>query len=69
MKPSNRGLMYLLIITLIYTGCKPVPVVKHGGEKDLISFKSVEGISYTEISRRQKNGLSFNEYGFQLEPQ
>ncbi|MDN5289483.1 MAG: hypothetical protein JWR38_5757 [Mucilaginibacter sp.] len=68
-KPANLGLICLLIFALIYTGCKPAPVIKHGGEKDLISFKSVEGISYSEISRRQKNGLSFNEYGFQLEPQ
>jgi hypothetical protein len=68
-KPVNRGLICLLIIALIYTGCKPAPVIKHNGEKDLISFKSIEGISYTEISRRLKNGLSFNEDGFQLEPQ
>jgi hypothetical protein len=68
-KSVNLGLVCLLIITIIYTGCKPAPVIKHNGEKDLISFKSVEGISYTEISRRLKNGLSFTEDGFQLEPQ
>jgi hypothetical protein len=68
-KPANSWLPCLLIIALIYIGCKPAPVVKHNGKKDLLSFKSVEGISYSEISRRQKNGLSFNEYGFQLEPQ
>lgn len=70
LKIANLGLISLLIISIIYTGCKPpVRAVKHDGEKDLISFKSVEGISYTEISRRLKNGLSFNEDGFQLEPQ
>ncbi|WP_419698378.1 hypothetical protein [Mucilaginibacter sp. NFX135] len=68
-KSANRGMICFLIIALIYTGCKPAPVIKHNGEKDLISFKSVEGVSYTEISRRQKNGLSFTEDGFQLEPQ
>jgi hypothetical protein len=44
-------------------------IVKHNGEKDLISFKSVQGIGYTEIARRTADGLSFNEYGYQLEPQ
>lgn len=71
MKPkiANLGLISLLIVSIIYASCKPAPVIKHNGEKDLISFKSVEGISYAEISRRQKNGLSFNQYGYQLEPQ
>lgn len=69
MKPCTLWLLCLLMIALIYTGCKPAPVIKHNGKKDLLSFKSVEGISYSEISRRQKNGLSFTEYGFQLEPQ
>jgi len=49
--------------------CKQPPVVKHNGVKDLISFKPVEGISYTEIARRMEDGLSFNKAGYQLEPQ
>jgi hypothetical protein len=64
------GLTLLLINATIIVGCNNNPrIVKHNGEKDLISFKSIEGISYTEVNRRQKNGLSFNEYGYQLEPQ
>jgi hypothetical protein len=49
--------------------CKQRNIVKHNGEKDLISFKPVSGISYTEIARRSANGLSFNNSGYQLEPQ
>ncbi|WPU95438.1 hypothetical protein SNE25_07870 [Mucilaginibacter sabulilitoris] len=61
----------LLVYATIIIGCSNnnPNIVKHNGEKDLISFKSIEGISYTEINRRQKNGLSFSEYGYQLEPQ
>jgi hypothetical protein len=38
-------------------------------KRELISFKPYNGINYSEVSRRQRNGLSFNEYGYQLEPQ
>jgi hypothetical protein len=64
-------LTLLLVYATIIIGCSNnnPHIVKHNGEKDLISFKSIEGISYTEINRRQKNGLSFTEYGYQLEPQ
>ncbi|MEZ2338199.1 hypothetical protein AB6735_21295 [Mucilaginibacter sp. RCC_168] len=57
----------LLLITVIaYSGCKDPGKAK---EKHLISFKEYNGINYSEVARRQKNGLSFNEYGYQLEPQ
>ncbi|MCS3736925.1 hypothetical protein [Mucilaginibacter dorajii] len=64
-------LTLLLVYATIIIGCSNnnPNIVKHNGEKDLISFKSIEGISYTEINRRLKNGLSFSEYGYQLEPQ
>ncbi|MDR6943363.1 hypothetical protein [Mucilaginibacter pocheonensis] len=59
-----------MINAIITVGCNNNPkIVKHNGEKDLISFRSIKGISYTEVNRRQKNGLSFNEDGYQLEPQ
>ncbi|AYL96273.1 hypothetical protein [Mucilaginibacter celer] len=66
-KPFTKSTWLLLI--LFCCGCKPRNIVKHGGEKDLISFKPVLGISYTEIARRSENGLSFNSFGYQLEPQ
>ncbi|MFI5451499.1 hypothetical protein ACHMWN_05020 [Pedobacter sp. UC225_61] len=33
-----------------------------------LSFKDVNGIRFYEVKRRFKNGLSFNEVGFQQEP-
>ncbi|KQB98734.1 hypothetical protein [Pedobacter sp. Hv1] len=33
-----------------------------------LSFKDVDGIRFYEVKRRFKNGLSFNEVGFQQEP-
>jgi hypothetical protein len=72
MKPNLKAcLSYILpAIIIAFQSCKPSPqIVKHGGEKDRISFKPVFGVTYTEISRHTENGLSFNEDGYQLEPQ
>lgn len=33
------------------------------------TFTEIRGIKYSEVHRRFDNGLSFNEYGFQLEPE
>ncbi|UOE51635.1 hypothetical protein MTO98_11150 [Mucilaginibacter sp. SMC90] len=66
-KPVTK--LTCVFLTLFCFACKQREVVKHNGEKDLISFKPVLGISYTEIARRSQNGLSFNNYGYQLEPQ
>ncbi|GAA3980802.1 hypothetical protein [Mucilaginibacter dorajii] len=72
MSPKTN-LTYLLpfaIILCAIQGCKENPkIVKHRGERDLISFKAVQGINYTEIARRLSNGLSFTKDGYQLEPQ
>lgn len=66
-KPFANLISLVLISACL--GCKQRNIVKHGGKKDLISFKPVFGISYTEIARRSENGLSFNSAGYQLEPQ
>jgi hypothetical protein len=66
-KPVTK--LTCIVLTLFCLGCKQGTIVKHNGEKDLISFKSILGISYTEIARRSQNGLSFNSVGYQLEPQ
>jgi len=58
-------LLLIISVSFIYTGCRRRNVEK----RQLISFKSLNGIDYTEVYRRMKNGLSFNEYGYQLEPQ
>nr|WP_067055483.1 hypothetical protein [Mucilaginibacter sp. L294] len=53
----------------LIAGCKfKDPTVPGHSEKPFLSFKSIEGISYTEV-RRQQNGLSFNEYGYYLPPE
>ena len=61
-------ILYFSLIFFCLISCKPRNVVKHNGEKDRISFNRVFGIKYFEVSRRSNNGLSFNEYGYQLEP-
>jgi len=68
---TNKSIAKLtcIVLALLCMGCKKRNIVKHNGEKDLISFKPVLGISYTEIARRSDNGLSFNNSGYQLEPQ
>jgi hypothetical protein len=63
------GIILLFVVTIFSAGCKRKGIVSHNGTKDLISFKPIEGISYTEVARHTKNGLSFNEDGYQLEPQ
>ncbi|MDN3580018.1 hypothetical protein [Mucilaginibacter flavus] len=66
-------LNYLVLFSLILCtsqACKQSPnIVKHRGERDLISFKAVQGIDYTEIWRHTAAGFSFNRVGYQLEPQ
>lgn len=69
MNTKSAKFFFLLIISLLFSGCNFDNKVKHGGKEDLISFKAVLKISYTEVSRRFSDGLSFNEFGYQLEPQ
>jgi hypothetical protein len=38
-------------------------------KKVLLSLSDLNGIRFTEVYRRMKNGLSFNDYGYQLEPE
>lgn len=65
LKTAAFGL--LIIISVFILGCGGSP--SGNKKRELISFKPYNGINYSEVSRRQKNGLSFNEYGYQLEPQ
>ena len=68
LKTINAFTLILLgMVTIIYTGCNSGRPGR--GKKQLISFRAFNGINYSEVARRQKNGLSFNEYGYQLEPQ
>ncbi|MFD0765949.1 hypothetical protein ACFQZI_13890 [Mucilaginibacter lutimaris] len=63
MPSISKTLTLLLLAIIIFTGCGP-----RKPEKSKISFKSVEGITFLEVSRKQNNGLSYNEYGFHLVP-
>lgn len=63
-----KPVLYSFLALFCLTSCKQRTIVKHNGEKDRISFKQIFGISYTEVARRLDNGLSFNENGYQLEP-
>jgi hypothetical protein len=57
---------FAIVFIVLIAGCKykDTTILGHS-EKPFLSFKSIEGIPYTEI-RRQQNGLSFNEYGYHL---
>jgi len=59
-------LLFFILSSLIYAGCRRAGIQQ---KRELISFRSLNGIDYTEVRRQMKNGLSFNEYGYQLEPQ
>ncbi|MES2062979.1 MAG: hypothetical protein V4456_13720 [Bacteroidota bacterium] len=62
-KHLTLKLIIALFIPVILAGCG-----RRKGDKPKISFKSVEGITFLEVSRKQNNGLTFNEYGFRLVP-
>ncbi len=66
-KAKFAGPALLILFSMIHAGCNGPGSSK--GKKELISFRAYNGINYSEVARRQKNGLSFNEYGYQLEPQ
>ncbi|MEN0055302.1 MAG: hypothetical protein AAGC65_16625 [Mucilaginibacter sp.] len=69
-KTIKASIFILLgVITIIYTSCNSASSNSNKHNKELISFKSIQGIGYTEVQRLQRNGLAINEYGYQLEPQ
>ncbi len=56
----------LLALFFISLSCSYIAQIN---EEPVPSFSPVKGIRYTEVHRRFENGLSFNEYGFQLQPE
>lgn len=64
----KNALPLIITAVLAFTACKYRDSGPGHGEKPKISFKSVEGITFIEVSRKQKNGLSYNEYGYHLTP-
>jgi hypothetical protein len=53
----------VILLAFTFFGCQPKKP-----EKSKISFKSIQGITFLEVSRLQKNGLAYNEYGYHLSP-
>ncbi len=57
----------LLVFTaLLVSSCYYIETIN---DEPVPVFTEIKGIRYTEVHRRFDNGLSFNEYGFQLEPE
>ncbi|MFD0794790.1 hypothetical protein ACFQZX_14280 [Mucilaginibacter litoreus] len=67
-KVALRNIAFSTAFLTTFIACKYRPNTPGHGEKPTVSFKSVEGITFIEVSRRQTNGLSFNEYGYHLTP-
>lgn len=57
---------FLCILILLNTSCH---YIKEINEEPVPTFTEIKGIKYTEVRRYFENGLSFNEQGFQLEPE
>ncbi len=77
MKFNSFFFFTLTACTLFFTSCNSNSTKngKQAKEKEPeenpannLSFKDVDGIRFYEVKRRFKNGLSFNEVGFQQEP-
>lgn len=74
LKNNKFSVLTVLVLTFLLSACG-------GGKKNKIytsivndesvkpSFMPVKGIRYTEVRRAFKNGLSFNNDGYQLEPE
>ena len=56
----------LLALSLLLSSCY---YITNMNEDPVPAFTAIKGIKYTEVRRTFKNGLSFNEQGFQLEPE
>ena len=66
----DRGWVALIIlIILLSSSCKRRGVITTVKKPSApISFKSIAGINFTEVRRRLRSGLSFDNYGFEAEP-
>ncbi|WP_395627321.1 hypothetical protein [Daejeonella sp.] len=59
-------LFFLLYMLLMGSSCNYIRKIN---EDPIPTFTEIKGIKYTEVRRSFQNGLSFNEQGFQLEPE
>ena len=63
---KSPALLFLFITLLMASSCNYVRKIN---EDPIPTFTAIKGIKYTEVRRSFNNGLSFNEQGFQLEPE
>ena len=56
-----------IILFIFLTACNSSS--KKDSEKNSFSFQDVKGIKFIEVRRAFKNGIAFNEQGFQQEPE
>ena len=59
-------IVLLCLGALLTSSCYYIETIN---DEPVPTFTKIKGIRYTEVQRRFNNGLSFNEYGFQLEPE
>jgi hypothetical protein len=63
-KQSIHILPLLILVSVFYSSCLPKPA-----DRKNISFKHVIGIHYTEVKRRLYNGHSFDNHGYEVDPE
>lgn len=56
----------LFLLLFLSSSCSYIAKIN---EEPIPTFTGIKEIRYTEVYRRFENGLSFNEYGFQLQPE
>jgi len=59
----------LLLLFFAISLCYSCYYITNINEEPVPTFTEIKGIRYTEVRRSFQNGLSFNEQGFQLEPE
>jgi len=67
-KNTNILRFTIILLCLLNVACNRVKVPPPPPKAKPISFKSIAGISYTEVRRRLASGLSFDNQGFETEP-
>lgn len=60
--------LFLLIFWLLATACSQPAPKQAVKQKPQASFKKVWGVDYTEVRRYFNTGYSFNEKGYELDP-
>lgn len=63
---SYRFGFLIFMVAACFASCH---YIENINEPPVPTFTEIKGIKYSEAHRRFDNGLSFNEYGFQLEPE